>query len=234
MRGNRRNQGFTLTEMLVVIAIIAVLAVIICLFLSRNLNRARAAVNSTNLRATRSILAMELLANPENPEEVMAQVLATAPKSEGVDVPGLSIPEGTPMDGTITEDGVDTSYGDYGEEDFEDVYEDGFLEEDTTRETAPEVPPVKLCGVLACFSTELVDGQYCAAHQIKLCEKSKLEGDQLVTCGMEYRDQCHEDHYMLVTCPCTSNGSKNKPCSNCKHNHYGVACTEKVLLPDNI
>ena len=234
MRGNRCNKGFTLTEMLVVIAIIAVLAVIIFLFLSRNLNRARAAVNSTNLRATRSILAMELLANPENPEEVIAQVMATAPKSEGVDVPGLNIPEGTPMDGTLTEDGVDTSYGDYGEEDFEDVYENGFLEEEATRETEPEAPPVKLCGVLACFSSDLVDGQYCADHQIKLCEKSKLEGDQLVTCGMEYRDKCHEVHHMLVPCPCTSNGSQSKPCSNCKHWHYRSACPELVLLPDNI
>ena len=170
-------------EMLVTIAIVAVLVAIIALFLSRNLNRSRAAVNSTNLRATRSLLAMELLADPENAEDVLAQVMSTAPKAEGVDLPGLSVPDGMPMDAIITEDGVDTFYGDYNEENFNDVYQDGVFDGEANRapeRETQEATQVTFCAVLDCFSTDLVDGVYCSAHQIKICTKSILNGDVLV------------------------------------------------------
>lgn len=234
MRENRAKKGFTLMEMLVVIAIIAVLATIIFLFLSRNLDRSRAALNASNLRAARSLLAMELLADPGHPEEVLQEVLGTAPGAAGMNVPGLSIPDGTPMDAIITEDGVDTFYGDYNEENFQDVYQDGAFDGSTTRETeAKETTQVVLCGVLSCFSTDLVDGQYCSDHQIKKCERFLLEGEQLVPCGREYRDRCKEEHYMLIQCTCTAMGSQKRACNNCQHWHYRTPCTEMVLASDN-
>ena len=236
MRGNRGKKGFTLMEMLVTIAIVAVLVAIIALFLSRNLNRSRAAVNSTNLRATRSLLAMELLADPENAEDVLAQVMSTAPKAEGVDLPGLSVPDGMPMDAIITEDGVDTFYGDYNEENFNDVYQDGVFDGEANRapeRETQEATQVTFCAVLDCFSTDLVDGVYCSAHQIKICTKSILNGDVLVPCGREYRSMCDADHRKLIPCPCGATGSQRKPCGNCGHWHYRTACPEMVLVQDN-
>lgn len=229
MRKNT-NKGYTLMEMLLTVAVIAILAAIIILFLSRNLDRSRAAANGANLRAVRSLLAVELMADLGNQDAVIRQVLSTAPGAEGVDVPGLSLDDGTPMDAVITETGVDTLYGDYNEEDFDEVYQNGSHTESQTVTTEALLPA--LCGVLSCFSEDLTDGQYCAEHQIKQCQKSRLENDRLVLCDMEYRDQCDAAHYMIGPCGCSATGSKNGPCSNCDHWHYRYTCTEDVISSD--
>lgn len=229
MEKRRKNRGFTLVEMLVVIAIISVLAAIVTLFLFRNVDRSRATVNAANLKAARSLLEAELQVDPDHPAEVLDRVLDSAPGAVGMDVPGLSVADGTPMEAVITETGVNTHYGGYDAEDFENLYGSGG-ESDTTAGTEPETKPV-LCGVPSCFSTDLVDG-YCGDHQVKTCGRYLREGDQLVPCGGEYRDQCDEEHYKEVLCGCTRTGSQNRVCS-CGHWHYYVTCTEMKLTQDN-
>ena len=215
--------------MLLTVAVIAILAAIVILFLSRNLDRSRAAANGANLRAARALLNMELLADPGNQSGVIIQVLSTAPRAEGVDVPGLSVEDGTPMDAVITETGVDTIYGDYNEEDFEEVYQNGSL----TQTVTTVAPLPVLCGVLSCFSTNLVDGQYCADHQMKYCEKSLEVNDKLVPCKEPYRDQCPNQHFMERVCGCMVTHSSNSYCWKCPHWHSGYTCTQLVIAPDN-
>lgn len=227
------DKGFTLMEMLVVIAIIAILASIGVFFYFRNLNRPKAILNASNLRGVRSILEAELAADPEHPEEVLDRVLSGAPGAVGMDTPEISVSNGTPMDAVIGEDGVDTFYDGYNAEDFENLYGSGGSDEEPPQES-PEEPPMPVyCGVLSCQSTDLVDGAYCIDHQLKLCEKYCKVDDTLVPCGQEYRDLCREDHYKLGPCPCKIGGSEENACRSCGHWHDRGACPYTALVPDN-
>ena len=231
MEKSHSNRGFTLVEMLVVLAILSVLAAVVTLFLFRNVDRSRAAVNAANLKAARSLLEAELMVDPDHPAEVLARVMDSAPGAVGMDVPGLTVAEGTPMEAVITEDRkVNTLYGGYDAEDFENLYGGGG-ESGTTAGAEPETEPV-LCGVKSCFSTDLVD-DYCAEHQVKICDRHLREGDDLVPCGREYRDQCDGEHYKQVICNCDKPQSKKGICTKCRHSHYNTICTKVTLTQDN-
>lgn len=236
MRGTDSEKGFTLLEMVVVIAIIMVLAGISCMFFFRNLDRPKAVVNGANLRAVRTILEAELLIDPEHPDEVLDRVLSDAPGAVGMDTPGMSIPDGTPMDAVIGDDGVDTFYNGYNAEDFENLYQDEDAGEEPTGEPSgepEESTEAPRCALPTCDSADLTEGGYCGDHQVKICGKSLRSGDGLVPCGREYRDYCWEEHYKMGPCPCEASSSKNRACSNCGHYHDPGVCYELALVPDN-
>ena len=227
------EKGFTLMEMLVVIAIIMILAGIGCLFYFRNLNRPKAAINAANLRAVRTLLEAELLTDPDHPEDVLERVLSGAPGAVGMNGPGFSIPDGTPM----RVEGVDTFYGGYNAEDFDNLFSGG----EVSQSPSPEPPestdeptrPV-YCAAPNCISTDLVAEGYCADHQLKYCRRFVKSGDNLVLCGKAYRDYCREAHYKIGPCTCKATGSQNGLCRNCKHEHYLAPCAyPEAIIPDN-
>ena len=223
------EKGFTLMELVVVIAILAILAAISCLFYFRNLDRPKASLNATNLRAARTMLKAELLLDPDHPEEAIDRVLKGAPTALGVDLPGLSVPAGTPMDAVVGDDGVDTFYGGFNAEDFENP--DRIHE--TEAETEAPTESV-FCPVLTCDSTDLMDDGYCNRHQIRTCEKLTKVGDIPVLCGREFRDVCAEEHYKWVLCGCPSNVGRNEICGYCRHDYHGRdRCSVQMLKPDN-
>lgn len=235
MGGKKGQGGFTLVEMVVVIAIIAILAAISCLFYFRNLDRPKAALNAANLRAVRSQLEAELLLDPDHPDDVIDRVLKDAPGAIGMDLPGLSLPPGTPMDAEIGDDGVDTFYEDLNAEDFDDLLGDEDPEENPTpvpEETTKPTEPTR-CAFPACEAVDLPDGGYCSLHQLKVCAKSLRDGDILVPCQMEYRDYCRGEHYKMTLCFCKARGSYEKPCSRCGHWHHPDTCYVMVLVQDN-
>ena len=222
------EKGFTLMELVVVIAILAILAAISCLFYFRNLDRPKASLNATNLRAARTMLKAELMLDPEHPEEAIDRVLSGAPTALGVDLPGLSVPAGTPMDAVVGDDGVDTFYGGFNAEDFENP------EGPHETEAETEAPTESVfCPILTCDSMDLMDDGYCNRHQIKTCEKNTKNGEIPVPCAKEFRDICTEEHYKLVLCPCTAGRGWNKLCSNCPHYHERGECRTPMLVADN-
>ena len=239
MRANTSKKGFTLVEMLVVIVIIAILVAIAMLFLRKPVDTSAAAANSANLRAVRAELNAHLMADPQHFEENKNQILSTAPGAAGVDVPGMSVPEGTPMDAIITEDGtVDTFYGDYNEEDFQDVIKDGSY--DSTEDTKDSIDDDDdegsyNCGILSCFSTELLDDGYCADHQMKICQKKVLANEKLVDCATGYRISCENPHYKTETCGCKrgSDPVKETYCNLCEHWHNRSGCNAEKIVEDN-
>lgn len=224
MGAKEREKGFTLMEMVVVIAILAILAAIAFFFYFRNLDRPKATLNAANLRAARSQLEAELLIDPDHPEEVLERVIGGAPSALGIDVPGLYIPAGTPMEAVIGDDGVDTFYDGYNAEDLDDLFGDKEPEEESK---------TSYCPVASCLSTDLMEDGYCGDHQMKTCPKSRRDGDALVPCGAGYRDVCSEAHYKTGFCSCKAAASLNKACRNCGHYHDSGNCYTTVLVPDN-
>ena len=222
------EKGFTLMELVVVIAILAILAAISCVFCFSNLDRPKATLNAANLRAARTLLDAALTMDPDPPEDAIDRVLSGAPAALGVDLPGLSVPEGTPMEAVVGEDGVDTFYGGYNAEDFEDPDHAHETEVETEAPTEP-----MYCPILTCDSRDLMEDGYCNRHQVKICEKLTKNGELPVSCHKEFRDICTEQHYKWGLCGCPSRGSRNKPCGLCTHWHEGNPCCVQVLIADN-
>lgn len=230
------NKGFTLMEMLIVIVILVILLAIIMLFVKKPADTAAAASNSANLRAVRAELNAHLIADPEHYEENKDKVLSTAPGAAGVEVPGMSVPEGTPMDAIITEDGtVDTFYGDYNEEDFEDVVQDGSYDVTEGTNGSDDDDTSYNCGVLSCFSIDLLEDGYCADHQMKICQKKVLANEKLVDCATGYRVSCENPHYKTEVCGCKrgSDPVKETYCNLCKHWHNRSGCNAEKIVEDN-
>lgn len=224
MGRNGRDKGFTLMEMVVVIAILAILAAIVGLFYFRYLDRVKAAINAANLRAARSRLVAELEIDPDHPDEVIDRVISGAPDALEIDVPGMQIPGGTPMEAVPGDDGMDTVYDGYNAEDLDDLFGDKDPEEETK---------TSYCPVASCVSTDLMEDGYCGDHQMKTCQKSQRDGDALVPCGAGYREVCSEAHYKSGLCNCKAAGGWNNACRNCGHYHDSGYCYTTVLVPDN-
>lgn len=75
----KKNRGFTLMEMLIVVAIIAVLVAVAIPVLNNNLEKARQAVDMANARAIQAILATLV-----NTGEVVSRRKPTIPMQKGL------------------------------------------------------------------------------------------------------------------------------------------------------
>ena len=112
----RTRKGFTLIEMLVVIAIIAVLVSITIPAVSGAVLKANAAANAANLRAVQSAVQNDFMAHPEKygnaritkaKNEVLLfgeETAFNAPAARAIDAGSVKIPAGTQMMVRIQED----------------------------------------------------------------------------------------------------------------------------------
>lgn len=198
-----RNYGFTLVEMLVVIAIIAILVAIVLFLLLRSRNRANAATNAANLRMAEGVLTLALLDDPDS----LPGILATAPTAAGINLPGFTLTPGTQMDAVVSGSGVNTQFGPFDKEDFADLAEDGAYDGTTTESTAP-------------------------TQATQVCQMLLRDGDTLVPCGNLYQGQCGNHHYIWAPCGCSINHSSSKAC-RCGHWHSGAVCTDLKIVEDN-
>lgn len=111
------KKGFTLIEMLVVIAIIAILVAIIVPVVNNSTVKARAAADAANLRSIAAEVAIDLLDN-----DTVNGTYTFSPKSSGVT-------------GTLTvynnKGNIEAWYGSYGVAQFSNAAEDGSLEAGT-------------------------------------------------------------------------------------------------------
>lgn len=119
------KKGFTLIEMLVVIAIIAVLVSIIIPTVSSATDKAGAAANAANLRSVYAELQTDKLSGGDNNQGYVhvtngTYSLVGAPASAATSA--LNITKGTPM--TLNADNVPV-YGGKTIADFADIAEDG-------------------------------------------------------------------------------------------------------------
>ena len=84
---NNSKKGFTLIEMLVVIAIVAVLVAVVIPTVGESTNRAKAATDAANLRSTLGSLNSEILLN----QEIAEQFIVAMEPSESKLHPGAKL-----------------------------------------------------------------------------------------------------------------------------------------------
>lgn len=130
----RMKKGFTLVEMLVVIAIIAVLVSIVVPAVSGAVLKASAAANAANLRAVQSTVQTDYMANPEKYGNALItkaddgvllfgeQVSFDAPVAKAVSAGSMNVPAGTQMMVRIQQDSsVVATYAGFDLGDFETI-----------------------------------------------------------------------------------------------------------------
>ena len=124
---NKMNKkGFTLIEMLVVIAIIAILVSIIVPVVGNSTAKAAAATNAANLRSAASSLAIMLMEDNDGLADGAVTLPAdfTAPTMKAVNCTGA--PTGGTFKATITNGQVICTFGDDGTiAAYSDIAEDG-------------------------------------------------------------------------------------------------------------
>ena len=135
------KKGFTLIEMLVVIAIIAVLVAIIIPVISSSTTKAAAATNAANLRSVKAEATTEFLSGAINNDgyvkvEVdnngtITLTLQNTPKAKAVGTGDNAVTENTPMvmSYNTTSKEIAIAYGDYTIDDFAKTAETGNLGE---------------------------------------------------------------------------------------------------------
>lgn len=133
---NKMNKkGFTLIEMLVVIAIIAILVSIIVPVVGNSTTKASAATNAANLRSVSAAVAIKYLENPTayttgtaitavngkltlvaagTGTNATPAITLDAPVAKGVKVDTFEVVAGTQMTIKITTEGVEATYGTNG------------------------------------------------------------------------------------------------------------------------
>ena len=153
---NKMNKkGFTLIEMLVVIAIIAILVSIIVPVVGNSTTKASAATNAANLRSVSAAVAIKYLENPTaytidqaitaSTDGTLTLVAAgtganetpaitlDAPLAKGVKVDTFEVAAGTPMTIKITAEGVEATYGANGTvAKFADIADNGKIDTPST------------------------------------------------------------------------------------------------------
>lgn len=142
---NKMNKkGFTLIEMLVVIAIIAVLVSIIIPVVGNSTVKASAATNAANLRSVVAAVSIKYMEDPdkflaEGAKITVADGVATLPAKSGEDAETLNAPgaKSVVLDGTtysakdtqmtieIKDNAVVAMYNGYTINNFADIAEDG-------------------------------------------------------------------------------------------------------------
>ena len=104
----RGYKGFTLMEMLIVVAIIAVLVAIAIPIFSGQLEKAREATDAANIRAAYANVSAKYLANGNATSEVVNLVQTTSGWSSDINI-GNVTPTGTPQAGGNANVSVDAN-----------------------------------------------------------------------------------------------------------------------------
>lgn len=131
------KKGFTLIEMLVVIAIIAVLVSIIVPVVGSSTVKASAAANAANLRTVMAEVSTKVLSDPEKyPVGDYTSVSGTVtfgtggptmtvPQGKAINITGCVVADKCEMTVSITADRVTATYGTVTIETLSDVADDG-------------------------------------------------------------------------------------------------------------
>ena len=126
----RNNQGFTLIEMMMVVAVIAVLVSIIVPKVSNSSNRSAAAADAANLRAAQSAIATRILEG-EDLTDLSAETLGVPGKANCKGTYTVNDQDATPgeFQASIEEDGtISVSYGDFTIAMLSDIADNGKLD----------------------------------------------------------------------------------------------------------
>ena len=83
MRKMKNSKGFTLMEMLIVVAIIAVLVAIMIPVMTSSLEKARDAADAANLRSAYAEAMVKLIETKDNTDTVTSEYVKITGKSEG-------------------------------------------------------------------------------------------------------------------------------------------------------
>ena len=130
----KNKKGFTLIEMLVVIAIIAILVAVIIPVVQNSTIRAAAAANAANLRNVQGQIQTMRLLEPdkfdyitvqtaENGVLTFGQIVTEAPTAQGMEGGGIKVPKGTQMRVQRNGEQIICTYRGYTVEMFAEVAE---------------------------------------------------------------------------------------------------------------
>lgn len=132
----KNNQGFTLIEMLMVVAVIAVLVSIIVPRVSNASDKSAAAADAANLRTARATIATGILEGTYSANEA-------AISAEELDVPVVSNYQKMEFSAKIEDGEITVLYGEMTIEDLADIADNGIADgSNAASVTAPtEAPP---------------------------------------------------------------------------------------------
>lgn len=129
----KQNQGFTLIEMLLVVAVIAVLVSIIVPRVSNATDKSAAAADAANLRAAKSAIASGILEGIWGADE-------TSIPADKLDVPAFGNYNGKEFIGKIENGVITVSYGELDINKLADIADNGVADGSNAGSKTPTQP----------------------------------------------------------------------------------------------